>query len=100
MILQANNIEVDWDDMPYFEADDPTKADAEVLGKLANRLASSGLMTQAVHRKLLENMELPTEGIEDIDYEALRTGGGSEGSGNGATQKEGGGSDTNNENAS
>jgi hypothetical protein len=101
MILEANGIELDWEDMPTFVPDDPTKADEEVLGKLVSRLASGGLMTEAVHRKILEDMELPTEGIEDIDYQALRTGGsGSEGSGNGSSQKEGGGSDTNNENAS
>lgn len=100
MLLEANGIQVDYEDMPYFEADDPTKADSEVLGKLASRLASGGILTLAATTKIYEDLGLPTEGLEDIDFAALSNPSSSEGSGNGSTQNNGLGSDTNNENAS
>lgn len=98
MLLEANGMEVDWKDMPYFEADDPTKPDIDSLTKGASRLASGGIMTRAGLEKLYEWMGLPLDGIEDIDLEAAM-GKYNEGSGNGNSQKDGAGSDTNNENA-
>lgn len=98
MILEANGMEVDWKDMPYFEADDPTKPDIDSLTKGASRLASGGIMTKAGLEKLYEWMGLPLEGIDEIDLEAAM-GKFNEGSGNGDSQKDGAGSDTNNENA-
>lgn len=97
-LLAKNGIELDWDDMPYFTASDPSKPDMEILGKTASRLASGGIATHAALKQLFTGMGLPTDGIDDIDLAALN-GKGSEGSGNGSTQANGLGSDTNNENA-
>jgi hypothetical protein len=100
LLLAKNGIELDYDDMPFFQAGDPSKPDAESLGKLANRLASSGIATYASIKRLYETLGLPTEGLEEIDFRNLKGGSTDEGSGNGTTQKEGSGSDTNDENAS
>tara|TARA_R110002111_G_scaffold18810_1_gene45939 strand:+ start:27 stop:1526 length:1500 start_codon:yes stop_codon:yes gene_type:complete len=97
-LLAMNGIELDYEDMPYFETADPSKPDVESLGKLGSRLASAGIATLEGTKWIYTNIGLPTEGLEDIDF--LNLGGsGGEGSGNRSSQKEGGGSDTNNENA-
>ena len=97
-LLAQNGIQLDWEDMPYFEAADPSKPDMEILGKTANRLASSGIATHSALEVLFTGMGLPIDGLRGIDLQDLKSSG-SEGSGNGNTQAEGAGSDTNSENA-
>lgn len=98
MILKANNIELDWEDMPYFEPDDPTKDNSEVIGKLINRLGQAGALTNEALVRLYEVMELPIEGVMELDLSKTPSGE-FEGSGNGTTQAGGASSDTNSENA-
>jgi hypothetical protein len=94
-LLRANNMELDWDDMPYFEPEDPTKDNAEVVGKLVNRLAQGGALTNKALERAYELLEFPTEGVLDLDL-TKNPSGEFEGSGNGTTQAGGASSDTNN----
>jgi hypothetical protein len=100
MILAANDMQLDWEDTPYFEADDPTKDNADSIGKLINRLGQAGALTNLALERGYELLELPTEGVLDLDLTGDKSGGDFEGSGNGTTQAGGASSDTNSENAS
>lgn len=99
MLLGANSIELDWEEMPYFEPEDPTKPDLDSISKAIQRLASGGVITHAALERFYEWAQLPTEGVFDIDLEAAIGKGPDGTSGNGDTQAGGASSDTNSENA-
>lgn len=100
MLLAKNGIELDWEDMPYFEAADPSKPDLEILSKAMQRLLSGGGMTIEALTEFYEMCGLTTEGLENLNLqEAVGKGTGGT-SGNGDSQAGGANSDNNNENAS
>jgi len=100
MLLAKNGIELDWEDMPLFEAADPSKPDLEVLSKAMQRLLSGGGMTIEALTEFYEMCGLTTDGLENLDLQAAIGKGSGGTSGNGNSQAEGANSDNNNENAS
>ena len=103
-LLALNNIELDWEDMPQFEAADPTPANIEVISKAIQRLKSTGALTPEALREYYRQLDLPTEGIDELTFDDGDTSRGGENNGGTAgtkgSQAEGAASDLNNDNAS
>jgi len=100
-ILKANNIQLDWEDMPVFEPMDPDELDLDVLSKAIQRMKSVGGLTEEALTELYEKANLPTDGIDKLVFDDGDTsrGGESNGtSGTGNTQSGGASSSTNSEN--
>lgn len=102
-LLIANNIDLDWKDMPEFVPADPTEFDWDVVSKFIQRAKSVGGLTPQALEYLYTKVNFPIEGIEDLDFVGKgqsRAGesGGTSGTGN--SQSSGGNSSLNSENAS
>jgi len=100
-LLAANNIYLDYEDMPKFVAADPTEYSHDELSKVTQRMKSVGGLTPNALEYLYKKAKLPTEGIEDLNFDDGDTsrGGESQGSsGTGSTQSGGSNSATNVEN--
>lgn len=66
-VLAANNIYLDYDKMPVFEAAEPSEFDPDVMSKVIQRVQSVGGMTKEALTHLYELSGWPTEGLEDLD---------------------------------
>ena len=102
-LLSVNNIELDWKDMPRFQAVDPDQLSVDELGKIVQRMAAVNKLTPEVLEVLLKRAGLPTDGLDKLDYldtGASRSGDGMKTAGEGTANKVGGGdkSVSNNEN--
>ncbi len=100
-ILAANNIYLDYKDMPTFVPADPTEASADDIGKFIQRVGSVNKLTSAVMEHFMEQMGAPLEGIDELDYtdKGQSRAGESEGSsGTGSSQSGGVASATNSNN--
>lgn len=101
-LLAANNIFLDYKDMPVFIPADPSKPDLDVISKVIQRTKSVGGMTQEAMTHLYEQAGWPTDGIEDLifdDGNTSRAGESGGTSGTGSTQQGGANSETNVENS-
>lgn len=65
-LLAANDIFLNYNDMPYLELHDPTEVDNDSMGKLIQRLASTGALTVGALKVIYESLGWPVEGIEDL----------------------------------
>lgn len=102
-LLAANNIHLDWDDMPFFAPADPEEFDLDILSKFIQRVGSVNKLTPEVQKHLFEKAKLPIDGIEELDFtdKGQSRAGESQGtSGTGNTQQGGSTSSTNMENKS
>lgn len=102
-LLAINNIHLDFDEMPVFQSEDPSKPDLDIISKFIQRTKSVGGLTQEALESLYEASDLPVEGIEELSFddEDSSRGGESNGSsGTGNSQAGGASSETNSENAS
>lgn len=100
-LLAVNNIFLDWKDMPQFVAADPNEFSADEAGKFIQRVASVGKLTPQVLEWILNKMNAPLEGIEDLDFTdkgQSRAGESQGSSGTGNTQDGGVASTVNTEN--
>ncbi len=100
-ILNANNIQLDWEDMPTFVPADPDEFDIDVLSKAIQRMKSVGGLTKEALEVLFKRAGLPTTGIEDLIFDDGNTSRGGEGegtSGTGSSQGEGASSSVNSDN--
>lgn len=95
-ILAENDIFVGPDDMPKYEAINPYKSSYEEVSKFIQRVSGAGKMTPAMMNFIIEDLGMPTEGIDELDYSqdagTARVGESDGTSGTGSTQA-GGGSD-------
>ena len=85
-ILAANSIELDWKDMPEFEAADHLFQNIDELGKFIQRMKSVGALTPEALTTLYEQMGWDTDGIKDLtfdDGDSSRGGDGMETAGDG-----------------
>jgi hypothetical protein len=92
-LLQVNNIELDWKDMPTFVASDPDQLSLDELGKFLQRSASVNKLTQEVMEDVLKRAGLPTDGLDEIDFTdkgQSRAGDGMKSAGEGTSNKVGG----------
>lgn len=100
-LLAANNIFLDFEDMPTFEAGEPNELDLELLSKTVQRMKSTGALTEEALTHLYEKAGLPIEGIDELTFDDGDTSRGGEGggtSGIGSTQSGGASTDDNAEN--
>ena len=102
-VLKVNDISLDYKDMPYFEFEDPAETSMDEVGKFIQRTASLGVLTREAAKVLFEALGLPTDELDDVDFEAMsnvsNAGEGNGTSGTGNTQEGGSASDNNSENA-
>lgn len=103
MLLAANDIYLDSEDMPVFTPLNPFKLTHDEAGKFGQRMKSVGLMTPAIAKWLHEDLGAPIEGLDDLDYTdpgTSRAGDGMKTAGEGTAKTVGGGdkSVSNNEN--
>ena len=102
-VLKVNSIELDWKDMPHFEFDDPAETSMDEVGKFFQRTGSLGMMTREAAKVLYESLGLPTDELDDVDFENMsaqsRAGESNGTSGTGNTQDGGANSDNNSDNA-
>lgn len=68
-LLAANDIFLDWKDMPYIELQDPTEVDNEAMSKLIQRLASVGMLTPEALKTIYDSMGWSLVGIDSLDFE-------------------------------
>lgn len=100
-LLAINDIFLDWKDMPEFVAADPNEFSTDEAGKFIQRVASVGKMTPQVLEWLLNKMNAPIDGIEELDFTnkgQSRAGESQGSSGTGNTQDGGVASTVNSEN--
>lgn len=100
-ILMANNLKIDWEDMPRFEPKDPDEMSVDDLSKAIQRMKSVGGLTPEALKTLYLKAGLPTEGIDELtfdDGDTSRSGESNGTSGTGNTQSGGAASATNSEN--
>lgn len=67
-ILAANGIYLDYEDMPTFRAVNPFKTSFDEASKFIQRVGSVNKLTQEALSFIYEDVGLPTEGIEDLDF--------------------------------
>lgn len=84
-LLAANNISLEWQDMPVFEAADPDEFDVDTMSKAIQRIKSVGGLTPQALTYWYEKAGLPTEGIEDLIFDDGDTSRGGEGNGTSGT---------------
>ncbi len=89
-LLKANNIQLNWKDMPVFEAADPDELDIDLMSKAIQRMKSVGAMTPKGLEYWYEKAGMPTEGIDELNFDDGDTsrggeGGGTSGTGNSAS---------------
>jgi hypothetical protein len=102
-LLAANEIYLDYDDMPEFKPMDPTKPDMDVISKIIQRTKSVGGLTKEALTAIYETAGWPTEGIDELTFDDGDTARGGESggtSGTGGSQSNGANSSTNVENKS
>lgn len=100
-ILKANNIKLDWKDMPTFRHKEASSLDLDEFSKVVMRLGSVMKLTPDVLTELCRIANLPTTGIDLLDFtdKGDNRGGESKGSsGTGGTQSNTASSSTNGEN--
>lgn len=67
-LLAVNNVSLDWKDMPEFIPADPGEVDLDELGKFIQRTKSVNGLTKEALEYLYDRANLPTEGIDEIDF--------------------------------
>ena len=67
-LLAANNIYLDWKDVPVFQPKSPTPPDKDVISKTIQRIKSVNGLTPSALEHLYKQLDWPTDGIEDIDF--------------------------------
>lgn len=100
-ILAANNIYLDYDDMPVFSAINPFKLSYDEAGKFIQRVKSVGGMTKEVLEFVYKDLGVPTEGIDELDFSSKgdsRAGESKGSSGTGDSQEGGSASEMNMDN--
>ena len=100
-LLKANNIHLNWKDMPTFRPAEPSEMSLDEVGKFVQRIQSVTMMTPEMWEHLARITGLPLEGIRELDYTnkgESRSGESQGTSGTGDTQSGGKSSDTNSEN--
>ena len=100
-ILAANDIYLDVEDMPKFVPLNPFKLSHDEAGKFVQRVKSVNALTEEVLRAIYDDLGVPTEGIDKIDYTdkgTSRSGESKGSSGTGDTQAGGSASESNMEN--
>lgn len=100
-LLETNNIEYSYSDLPKFRFADPDQLSLEESGKFIQRVASVMKMTPSVLEDVIRLSGLPTDGISDLDFSdkgKSRSGESQGTSGIGDSQKAGVASATNMEN--
>lgn len=93
-LLAANDVYLNYDEMPEFVAGEPDEVSLDELGKFIQRVKSVNAMTPAMLEYLAEKGGIPTDGIEDIDFTdkgASRSGDGMKTPGSGTSTNVGGG---------
>lgn len=99
LILKANNIDFQYKDLPEFKYKDPDQLSLDEGFKAIQRGKSVGALTPNMLEELARKMNLPTDGIDDLDFTDPKTSRAGEGmgtSGTGTTDQQN--SDTNLEN--
>lgn len=102
-LLMANNIQLDWKDMPVFKPAEVDELDLDAAGKFIQRAASVMKMTPEGLKYIYEKSGLPTDGIDELDFTdkgESRSGEGLGTSGTGDSQKGGSNSSINMDNKS
>jgi len=101
-MLTINNIHLDWEDMPVFEAADPDEFSVETMAKAAQQMGSVGALTNEALLQMYEKAGWPTEGVMDLELDpaASKAGEGLGTSGTGTSQSGGKSSATNSANGS
>ena len=100
-LLEANNMHIDFEDMPTFEPIDPDEFDIDVLSKAVQRMKSVGGLTPEVLAQLYAKSGLMVEGIDKLSFDdgdTSRSGESKGSSGTGNSQSGGKSSSTNSEN--
>ena len=101
-LLLANNIALDYNDMPVFEAGVIDEVSLDELGKFVQRAASVNKLTPEMYKHYAKLSGAPIEGIDDLDFLGdagqSRAGEGMGTSGTGSTSQSN--SDTNMDNKS
>lgn len=94
-ILAANDIYLDYEDMPEFVPLNPFKVTYDEAGKFIQRVSSVNKNFPALYKFLLEDLGAPIDGVDDLDFSdkgASRAADGmSKGSGNGTSDNVAGG---------
>ena len=103
-LLAANDVYLPYNDMPQLILHDPTEIDNDAMGKLIQRLASVGMLTQKALETIYDAMGWDTEGIDKLDFtgnsQTSRAGQGMGTSGTGSSATGEGTGDNNLENKS
>lgn len=90
-LLAANGVFLDYKDMPVFVPAEPDELSLDELSKSVQRMAATRKLTPAVLKELLRLSGLPTEGVDDLDFDdrgESRSGDGMEvGMGNGTSSE-------------
>lgn len=107
-LLAANGIYLDYEDMPVYQAKPVGEQSKDEISKVIQRIGSVMKLTPKALEKMYTDLDLPIEGIEDLDFTSKgesRSGDGMATAGEGTSNSHGGknGSDAsvaNNENTS
>jgi hypothetical protein len=102
-LFAANDIFLDYDDMPKFEAAPVKTTSWDEFSKAVQRMGSVNKLTPQMFSEMLAEVGLTDEGIEELDYTdkgESRSGESQGSSGTGNSQQGGSNSATNNENKS
>ncbi len=67
-LLVANDIYLNWEDMPVYKSINPTETSSDELSKTVQRMASVNKITPKALMAIYEEMGWDTEGIEDLDF--------------------------------
>jgi len=67
-LLEVNNIDLDWKDMPTFRPVSPTEVDVDTIGKTIQRTKSVNGLTPSALEYLYKELGWPTDGIEELDF--------------------------------
>jgi hypothetical protein len=100
-LLAANNIHLNYSDMPRFRPKDPSEMSLEEVGKFVQRVGSVLMLTPDMWEDIARRTGLPVEGIMDLDFTNKGESGAGESkgsSGTGDTQSGGKSSSTNSNN--
>ena len=67
-LLAINGIFPSWKDMPKFKPKDNVGLSWDEMGKFLQRTQSVQMLTPAIYKKMAEIADLPSDGIEELDY--------------------------------
>lgn len=67
-LLAANDIFLDYEDMPEFQPAEPDEISIDDLGKVVQRMGAVNKLTPEIYKELLRKAKLPDDGVDDLDY--------------------------------